>query len=115
VLLKQQAWQPARHQVTQFVARYPVNERMAELRFLRAEIRRQYDNDCAGALEDYNAAQSLPTRAEDARYFRAWCLMKVGQTEAAAAALKQYLEHYPQGRHTAQARERLESETTPDR
>lgn len=110
VLLKQQAWQPARRQVAQFVARYPVSERMAELRFLRAEIRRQHENDCAGALEDYDAAQSLPTRAEDARYFRAWCLMKVGQSEAATTALEQYLERYPQGRHAAQARERLASE-----
>ncbi|MFC1610644.1 outer membrane protein assembly factor BamD [Myxococcota bacterium] len=91
-----------------FLSSHRDSERIAEVRFLRAEILRQWKKDCKAALVDYEIALSSSRRAEDALFFKAWCLLEGKDVNQAFSILESYLQRFPRGRHAKEARLRLE-------
>jgi TolA-binding protein len=86
-----------------FLSRYPQNERADEMHFMRGDLMR-LRGDCAGALAEYHAVLRGPAY-EDALYYAATCIGDLGQSDAAATALRGYLDRFPNGKHARAARE----------
>lgn len=89
-----------------FLAAFASSERVDDVRFVRATVRRDR-GDCAGALGDYLTLLKHARHADDALYFAAYCAQQAGQAEAARAHLLQYVLQFPAGRHLAEARAAL--------
>jgi hypothetical protein len=89
--------------VADFLTRFPTSERIAEVRFIRAEIQRQIHDRCDLALADYRAAAASPRVGDDARFFRGWCADTLGHTTERDDALRAYLDRAPHGRHATAA------------
>ena len=95
----------ARREADAFVVAYPKSERSSELQFLRAEIARQ-SGQCGEAVDMYASAERSRRRG-DALYFKAWCLIELGDDDAGRTALQDYLRAFPGGRHAKRARKGL--------
>ena len=86
---------------TRFLASHPASERADEVQLIRANLLRD-SGDWRQALESYQAVQAREL-ADEARYSEAYCLHRLGDLLGARRALGAYLEHFPQGRHRAEA------------
>jgi hypothetical protein len=81
-----------------------------ELRVTRGELRAQ--RDCPRALEDFDqvlGGAPAAAVAERALRGRAVCPLRTGDQGAAQAALRAYLERFPQGPFAAEARRHLQA------
>lgn len=80
--------------------------RVVELRLLRGNLLRD-KRDCAAAEREYRLIEARPgPRGDQAQFARAACLEALGQTEAAIAAYRRYLER-PGAMQAARAQQRL--------
>ncbi|MBK7861597.1 MAG: outer membrane protein assembly factor BamD [Archangiaceae bacterium] len=84
-----------------FLARFLESERRADVRFVRATVRRDR-GDCAGAAADYLELLTDPAHADDALYFAAVCEQQLGEDAAARRHLTEYLGRFPAGAHRAE-------------
>jgi hypothetical protein len=84
----------------------PELPRWDELRLLRAELEAE-QGGCAAALRVFEESSTLQTLAERALYDRASCLQKLGRFEESRRAFTTFLERYPEGRRSVEARRAL--------
>ena len=83
---------------TEFVRRYPENERRMEIARLAGDLLRER-GDCAAAIDAYDTALSGRGRrgmADGVTFQRAGCVQRQDRA-AGAAALKAYLHSFPSG------------------
>ncbi len=93
-------------ELDQFLAAFPASERLDDVRFIRATVRRD-QGDCDGAEADYATLVKHPRHGDDAFYFLAWCEQFRGHSNEARAQLTAYLQQFPNGRHGAEAKAAL--------
>jgi hypothetical protein len=86
----------------------PELPRWDELRLLRAELEAE-QGGCAAALRVFEESSTLQALAERALYDRASCLQKLGRIEESRRAFAAFLERYPEGRRSVEARRALGS------
>jgi len=108
LLMKRERLGEARAQINAFAAAHPRSERLADLLFVRAELARTREKDCAAAERDYAAAQASPTRGETAAFWRGWCLFELGRRAEGTAVFRDYAHRYPRGVHIEEVRAVLE-------
>ncbi len=111
VQLKLGAGPAALREMDDFLAKFPSSERRAEVRFLRATVRRDR-GDCAGAAADYLELLGDAAHGDDALYFAAVCEQQLGEEGAARRHLTEYLQRFPSGAHVAEVRRFFEG-TSP--
>jgi len=93
--------------IASFVDKFPSNERVPELRFIRAEILRTVRNACAQALADYQAVPAQDRHAEAALYGQVRCLGELRRPDERRLLLERYLTQYPHGQYAEAARSSL--------
>jgi hypothetical protein len=103
VQLKLGAGEAALHAMDDFLTQFPRSERRADVRFVRATVRRDR-GDCAGATADYLELLSDSAHADDSLYFAAVCEQQAGADGAARSHLSEYLKRFPNGAHAADVR-----------
>jgi TolA-binding protein len=72
---------------------------------LRGNLLRERGH-CARAIEEYQEVRQS-AELEDALYYTADCRRRLGDQDAAAAELREYLLRFPAGSHANEAREAL--------
>ena len=91
-----------------FLRRFPSTEREADVRMVRANLRRER-GDCAGALEDYRRLDANAAHAGDALFFGGLCEAQLGNAGAAHERLSRYLARDGNESHRTEAVRALDS------
>lgn len=94
-------------EITEFLARHPRSERVAELLLLRGSLEREQGN-CMAAIADYVAVPPNTPQTEDALYFTAWCQGRLSHFPEARSTLTDYLARFPTGRYADESRRALD-------
>ncbi len=98
-----------------FLQRHTDSERRVEIARVAGDLSR-HAGDCPAALGFYDLALQGPpisADADDALFYRADCLDRQGDSQA--AAMKAYLGRFPLGRHAVEAQQRLRAPASPRR
>jgi len=93
-----------------YLDRFPRGYRSSEALFISATLYRKHLRDSSRALDLYEKLLSRPgaKRKDEALYWKAGCLMMLHRDEDAAEALEQYLERFPRGARSGEARKLLD-------
>lgn len=101
--LQRSAFPAALAQMDRFLREHPSSERSNKVHLLRGDVMRSLGRPQL-AIGEYALVHGGGTEEDDALYFSASCRGTLGQADAAAEALRGYLQRFPQGRHAAEAR-----------